>query len=75
MALAYRVFQKSGRKFKATYLKMATCYNYTKDYKWFNELSRNNLKLSATPFRVVRVTFMGGSQLQRYSDFKLDSSC
>lgn len=34
----------------------------------------NHLKLNASPFQVVRVSFMGGSQLQKYSDFILGPS-
>jgi hypothetical protein len=35
----YRVFQKDGPNFKPLYFTMATCYNDTKNYKWFSEPS------------------------------------
>lgn len=37
--IKYRVFQKDGPNFKPLYFTMATCYNYTKNYKRFSEPS------------------------------------
>jgi hypothetical protein len=38
-AYIYRVFKKDGPNFKPLYFTMATCYNYTKNYKRFSEPS------------------------------------